>query len=251
MSRYDERIRRWVDGEMSATERQALEAEAARSPELARRMQAERRLFEELENLERVETRPASDDLVERAMRRSIQARREHEQRGTRWLDWLWRPHTLRVRWGTLLVVSAGAAAVALGWIARSAETWPSGAPAQQARTVAQDTPAGTEASSARRSDEAASEGAEVEEGVAVRFTLPVGEASSVAVAGDFNAWDKSATLLEDSDGDGVYVTTLRLPPGTYAYQFVVDGERWLPDPYASNFRHDGFGNRNSVLRID
>jgi hypothetical protein len=46
-------------------------------------------------------------------------------------------------------------------------------------------------------------------------------------------------------------VGTLWLQPGTYSYMFVVDGERWVTDPYASNFRNDGFGQKNAVLRID
>jgi 1,4-alpha-glucan branching enzyme len=86
---------------------------------------------------------------------------------------------------------------------------------------------------------------------VPVRFVMPAEGATSVAVAGDFNAWQTDAIYLEDEDGDGVFVGTLRLPPGTYAYAFVLDGERWVADPFASNFRDDGFGTRNAVLRID
>lgn len=85
---------------------------------------------------------------------------------------------------------------------------------------------------------------------VPVRFVLPAAGAHQVAVAGEFNGWDSSRTLLNDDDGDGVFHTTLSLERGVYAYMFVVDGERWVTDPFADAFRDDGFGNRNAVVRI-
>jgi hypothetical protein len=85
---------------------------------------------------------------------------------------------------------------------------------------------------------------------VPVRFVLPAAGAREVAVAGEFNGWDASRTPLNDDDGDGVFHTTLSLERGAYAYMFVVDGERWVTDPFADAYRDDGFGNRNAVLRI-
>ncbi len=87
--------------------------------------------------------------------------------------------------------------------------------------------------------------------GAVVRLVVPAAGARTVAVAGDFNEWRTDDVLLEDPDGDGVFVGTLRLAPGSYAYMFVIDGERWVTDPYAVNHRDDGFGNQNAVLRID
>ncbi len=84
-----------------------------------------------------------------------------------------------------------------------------------------------------------------------VRLVIPAEGAHTVAVAGDFNDWRTDDVLLEDPEGDGVFVGTLRLAPGSYSYMFVIDGERWVTDPYAVNHRDDGFGNRNAVLRID
>ena len=80
---------------------------------------------------------------------------------------------------------------------------------------------------------------------------LPAIGARSVVVAGDFNEWRTDATPLVDDDGDGVFVGTVSLARGTYDYMFVVDGERWVPDPYASQYRDDGFGQHNAVLRLD
>jgi 1,4-alpha-glucan branching enzyme len=79
---------------------------------------------------------------------------------------------------------------------------------------------------------------------------LPANGARSVTVAGDFNGWKTDVTTLADDDGDGVFVGVVELPPGSYAYMFVVDGRDWVPDPYADSFQDDGFGNRNAVLRL-
>jgi hypothetical protein len=83
---------------------------------------------------------------------------------------------------------------------------------------------------------------------VVVRFTLVADGARKVAVAGDFNDWDPSATQLV-TDGKGNFSGTLRLPPGAHEYMFVVDGQ-WITDPAASERRPDGFGRTNAVLRL-
>jgi hypothetical protein len=70
----------------------------------------------------------------------------------------------------------------------------------------------------------------------------------SVAVAGDFNGWQPASTPLIRRDG--VWSTVLALPPSTYEYMFVVDGERWETDPLASGTRDDGFGGTNAVLDL-
>ncbi|MCB9627101.1 MAG: isoamylase early set domain-containing protein [Sandaracinaceae bacterium] len=85
---------------------------------------------------------------------------------------------------------------------------------------------------------------------VPVRFVLPAAGAREVYVAGEFNGWDASLSPLRDEDGDGVFNTTLSLERGAYAYMFVVDGERWVTDPFADAYRDDGFGNRNAIVRI-
>jgi len=90
----------------------------------------------------------------------------------------------------------------------------------------------------------------ERDELVPVRFALTAPSARQVAVAGDFNGWDTHAVVLRDDDGDGVWTATVPIEPGRYAYQFVVDGERWQADPAAEAVEPDGFGGENSVLRI-
>ncbi len=82
---------------------------------------------------------------------------------------------------------------------------------------------------------------------VELRFDLP--HAGSVSVVGDFNGWIPDRTPLVPV-GDGEWIARLKLPPGVYQYQFVVDGNDWVPDPRAATQVDDGFGNRNSVLAL-
>ena len=84
---------------------------------------------------------------------------------------------------------------------------------------------------------------------VRVRFSLKAEDANKVALVGDFNGWRKDRTLLSEPAGDGIWRVTLRLRPGTYQYAFLVDGERWIPDPAALR-KPDGFGGHNSVIKL-
>jgi hypothetical protein len=82
-----------------------------------------------------------------------------------------------------------------------------------------------------------------------VRFVFSAPGARSVSLAGDFNGWSQAATPLEDLDGQGQWSVTMTLPAGRHEYAFVVDGERWVADPFAVAAR-DEFGQESSVLRV-
>lgn len=84
---------------------------------------------------------------------------------------------------------------------------------------------------------------------VTVRFVLVAPDAHNVSLAGTFNQWDPRATPLVRSGPSGVWTATLQLAAGQHLYAFVVDGERWVPDPGAPAV-DDGFGRRNSVLTL-
>jgi len=84
---------------------------------------------------------------------------------------------------------------------------------------------------------------------VYVRFVLYAPKVSSVALAGSFNEWDPGRTPLAPAGETGVWTVTLPLPPGQHTYAFVIDGQRWLPDPAAPAV-DDGFGHRNSVMTV-
>ena len=80
-------------------------------------------------------------------------------------------------------------------------------------------------------------------------LSLPVNSnhIESVSVVGDFNGWDVNAFKLKYK-GDGIWEGTFPIKPGKYEYMFVINGEKWIPDPRAKEYKEDGFGGKNSVL---
>jgi len=76
--------------------------------------------------------------------------------------------------------------------------------------------------------------------------------ARSVEVVGSFNDWSRGVLHLNDDAGDGIWHAEAVLPAGQHEYMFVVDGERWVPDPLAGRYVDDGFGagQQNSLLIV-
>lgn len=88
-------------------------------------------------------------------------------------------------------------------------------------------------------------------ETIVVRFELQAPDAREVSVVGNWNRWNPEAQKLEDPDGDGVWEIEIHLNKGEeHQYQFLIDGENWIPDPEAPLQVEDGFGGVNSVLQI-
>ncbi|HEX4634386.1 MAG TPA: isoamylase early set domain-containing protein, partial [Gemmatimonadales bacterium] len=87
------------------------------------------------------------------------------------------------------------------------------------------------------------------QDSVFVRFELFAPGARSVSLAGSFNGWKAGATPLVRVDGSGLWTVTVPLPPGAAQYGFMVDGQRWVPDPAAPSV-DDGFGRRNSLIAV-
>lgn len=85
---------------------------------------------------------------------------------------------------------------------------------------------------------------------VAVRFAFSAPKAKAVAIAGDFNKWKTDENILKRQDG-GIWTIEIPLNPGSHQYMFIVDGEAWVPDPNAREYRDDGFGYRNAVVKVD
>ncbi len=82
-----------------------------------------------------------------------------------------------------------------------------------------------------------------------ITFELVAPEASTVHLVGDFTDWDTSRLVLTDKNGDGLWVARVRLRASkTYAYNFLIDGERWIADPGAATTVDDGFGGDSSIL---
>lgn len=82
-----------------------------------------------------------------------------------------------------------------------------------------------------------------------VRFVFVDRGAREVAVVGTFNQWRKDATPLHATGVPGVWVASVPLEPGRHEYAFVVDGEKWSPDPFAPGIT-DEFGTESSIVRI-
>lgn len=83
---------------------------------------------------------------------------------------------------------------------------------------------------------------------VPVTFKISYGDARTIALAGDFNDW-KSDKIFLVKKGDE-WEATVRLKPSRYQYIFVIDGEKFVPDPEAQMYADDGFGQKNSVIDI-
>jgi len=69
-----------------------------------------------------------------------------------------------------------------------------------------------------------------------------------VCLAGTFNDWHPGATDMI-ALGNGRWAKELALPPGTYEYRLVVNGE-WMADPHAPESAPSPFGGVNSILRV-
>lgn len=78
-----------------------------------------------------------------------------------------------------------------------------------------------------------------------VQFRFEAADASNVELAGSFTDWQPSYELEETAPG--VWSILVPLTPGVHDYTFIVDGERWVIDPYAARVP-DSFGGSNSRL---
>ncbi|RLE28589.1 hypothetical protein DRJ54_06255 [Candidatus Acetothermia bacterium] len=78
-------------------------------------------------------------------------------------------------------------------------------------------------------------------------FAVVDPQAQSVAVVGDFSAWEP--VPLTDPDGDGIWTAVLDLPPGRYEYAFIVDGNWVGQDPQADEYVRS-FGEYTSVRYV-
>lgn len=83
-----------------------------------------------------------------------------------------------------------------------------------------------------------------------VQFVLFAPAAQSVALVGDFNDWDPTATPLLTAQPGGAWSVALPLAPGRHRYAFIVDGTQWLADPGAPPAPDDDFGSPNSIVTV-
>ena len=82
----------------------------------------------------------------------------------------------------------------------------------------------------------------------ATAFVLKAPQAKSVYVTGSFNDWslDENCRM---SNNEGVWSLKVNLKPGTYRYQFIVDG-KWQEDPANTSQERNSFGDVNSLIEV-
>ncbi|HEX9048501.1 MAG TPA: isoamylase early set domain-containing protein [Verrucomicrobiae bacterium] len=81
-----------------------------------------------------------------------------------------------------------------------------------------------------------------------VQFVLDAPAASSVKLAADFTEWEKSPVEMLHSN-DGKWSAEIPLPPGQYAYRYIVDGQ-WFDDPASTRHAPNPFGSENAVITV-
>jgi len=84
--------------------------------------------------------------------------------------------------------------------------------------------------------------------GKPVTFSLDEPSAKSVSLVGDFNDWDPEANPMRRTK-NGAWKLTLSLSPGSYQYQFYVDGV-WQTDLSSQTRVQNPFGGENTVIEI-
>lgn len=80
------------------------------------------------------------------------------------------------------------------------------------------------------------------------KFSYPTAEAQNVQLVGDFTNWQEQPIRLR-KEADGVWQTTVRLPPGTHHYRFLVDGQ-WRDDPQCPVFVPNPYGGHDAVRQV-
>jgi hypothetical protein len=80
------------------------------------------------------------------------------------------------------------------------------------------------------------------------QFTYYQKGLQSISVVGEFNDWSADSTALVEVS-PGVWTVSLRLRPGVYEYQFILNGQQRVTDPTMPQTSSD-FGSPNSVVTV-
>ena len=83
-----------------------------------------------------------------------------------------------------------------------------------------------------------------------VSFALWAPWKKSVHLIGDFNGWDASADAMA-VDESGLWWIEKQLDAGEHAYQFVIDGETTISDPYARKLRWEGGDVPHAIVEVN
>ena len=210
-----DRIDEYLQGRL---ELGALSAQEREEAEAAKRVVAETRAF--------VGGRPAPD-LTAGVMRRisetNVAPAPTDANAVRRLVQRLWAPRELQLHWRPAYALLAVSALVLLAMVVSYGPRMP---------VVA---------------SESAATSSDADHRVFVQFRLDAPNAMDVRLAGTFTDWQPRYQLHEASPG--VWTITVPLSAGVHDYVFVVNGQRWIPDPYAQHV-DDGFGGVNSRIAL-
>jgi len=80
-------------------------------------------------------------------------------------------------------------------------------------------------------------------------FSLVALRAQDVQLVADFTDWGARPIIMDRmKPRSRTFGAVVDLPPGTYQYKFIVDGE-WVEDPNAESVPN-AFGTNNSVITV-
>lgn len=78
----------------------------------------------------------------------------------------------------------------------------------------------------------------------------PEVNARNVMLCGDFNDWNKKATLMKQLK-HGSFSVTITLPANhSYRFKYFLGGQRWENDGDADGYIRNDFGSEDSVLKV-
>ncbi len=78
------------------------------------------------------------------------------------------------------------------------------------------------------------------------RYTAP--HAKSVLLVGEFTQWQQNAVPMQKGS-NGVWATTVSLPPGKHCYRFIVDNQ-WCDDPQCTTRVPNPYGSQDMVRLV-
>ncbi|MFP4227504.1 MAG: hypothetical protein ACLFTE_01600 [Salinivenus sp.] len=239
-------VQRLLDGDLSDTEVAPALHRIADDAEARELLQFELRVTQNLAATRSPAPPPDfASQTVEALPPASAEAAETSRPASADWLRSLWRsittPVSVPVRPAYTIVTALFLGVVA--WM-----LWPAGPPSSAPPEETSSAEAVSSSSPHAVSTEPTS--ADGSNTVWIRFLYTNSEADSVAVAGDFNQWSPVPLTPRTVDGRTVWTGLVPVSRGEHEYQFVIDGDRWVPDPLAPEKRGDGFGAQNAVLEV-
>jgi serine protease AprX len=83
-----------------------------------------------------------------------------------------------------------------------------------------------------------------------ISFLLHDRNAQKVQVVGSWDGWQSPGLIAQQIKAGVWHAARGPLPPGKYAYRFLLDGERWLADPANPSKTLNGIGCLDSLVVV-